>query len=205
MKLMYSILSSLLLLACFPAATYAQALTVIGGNDKAQECFDNAELASKNLPGVSRSLQAPCDFALDFATISLADRAATYANRGIILAANKEIALAMSDYQKAVVLRPASPEIYVNRGNAYFLNRDYVMAMEDYEQSVALGIRQLHFVQYNMGMTHEKLGNDEAAEKQFRLALEQEPGWQLVEDRLARLLTRRAEDNAAGELDAQKQ
>ena len=144
---------------------------------------------------MSRSLLEPCDYALDYASISLADRAATYANRGIILAANKQIELAMEDYQKAMAIRPATPEIYVNRGNAYFLNRDYQMALQDYEESVRLGIRQLHFVQYNMGMTYEKLGNDVAAEQAFRSALAIEPGWALVEDRLALLLERLEEDN----------
>ena len=68
------------------------------------------------------------------------------------------------------------------------------MALEDYEASVALGIRQLHFVQYNMGMTYEKLGNDTTAEQMFRSALEIEPGWELVENRLSLLLERLQED-----------
>jgi len=193
MKFLYSTLSLLLALH-FPFFVFGQAMTVIGGDRKAQECFDNAEYAAKKLPGISRSFQEPCDFALEYSSISLADRAATYANRGIILAANQELDAAMSDYEKAMKLRPSTAEIYVNRGNAYFLNRDYGMALEDYEASVALGIRQLHFVQYNMGMTYEKLGNDAAAEKMFRSALEIEPGWELVENRLSLLLERLQED-----------
>ena len=47
-----------------------------------------------------------------------------------------------------------------------------------------------------MGMAYEKLGNDDVAESQFRTALEIEPGWELVEERLDRLLQRRAEDAA---------
>ena len=65
--------------------------------------------------------------------------------------------------------------------------------MDDYKYSIELGIRQLHFVRYNMGMTFEKIGNDEEAENQFRVALELEPGWELVGNRLERLLERRAE------------
>ena len=168
-------------------------MTVLGGDAWAQECFDNAEYVAKKMPIITRILLEPCDSALDYGTLSLADRAATYSNRGIIYSGNEDIDSAMADYAKALVVRPEAPEIYVNRGNAYFLNRDYIMALDDYERSIELGIRQLHFVRYNMGMTFEKIGNDDEAEIQFRVALEIEPGWELVEKRLERLLERRAE------------
>lgn len=144
-------------------------------------------------PIVSRALLEPCDSALDYGTLSLADRAATYSNRGIIRAASKEITQAMLDYEKAMSIRPETPEIYVNRGNAYFLNRDYAMALEDYEASLALGINQLHFVRYNMGMTYDNLGNLDLAEEQLKLALMIEPGWDLAEERLERVLEKRKE------------
>ena len=68
-----------------------------------------------------------------------------------------------------------------------------LVSLYGYEYSIELGIRQLHFVRDNMGMTFEKIGNDDEAENQFRVALEIEPGWELVEKRLERLLERRAE------------
>ena len=174
----------------------AQALTVMGGDAWANSCYENAEYATNNSPLASRSLLEPCDSSLEYGTLSLADRAATFANRGIIQAATKNISAAMADYEKAVSISPEKPEIYVNRGNAYFLNMDYAIALADYEHSLELGIRQIHFVRYNMGMAYEKLGNDDVAESQFRKALEIEPGWELVEERLDRLLQRRAEDAA---------
>ena len=166
----------LILLSFLPNVSFAQALTVLGGDAWGLECFNNAEYVAKNMPVITRTLLEPCDSALDYGTLSLSDRAATYSNRGIIHAANKDIDSAMADYAKAIGVRPEAPEIYVNRGNAYFLNRDYIMALDDYENSIELGIRQLHFVRYNMGMTFEKIGNDEEAENQLRIALELEPG-----------------------------
>lgn len=197
---MHSLKTSILLLASlflptlYSAPLAAQALTVLGGDAWAKSCFDNAEFTAKNMPIISRSLVEPCNLALEYGTLSLADRAATHANRGIILAATDNIPAAMADYEKAVSIRPQAPEIYVNRGNAYFLDKDYAMALEDYEYSVELGIRQLHFVHYNMGMALEKIGNDTAAEQQFRSALAIQPEWELVETRLARLLERRVEE-----------
>ena len=174
-------------------AVMAQALSVFGGDSKAQACFDNAEYAAKNFPIISRSLLEPCDYSLNYGTLSLKDRAATYSNRGIIRAANEDISSAMADYARAMAISPGTPEIYVNRGNAYFLDRDFAMALEDYEYSVELGIRQLEIVRYNMGMAYENLGNLDLAEAQYRAALDMVPDWELVQARLARLLEKRAE------------
>ncbi len=177
-----------------PMPLLAQALTVMGGDAWAKTCYDNAEYATKNSPLVSRSLLEPCDSALDYGTLSLADRAATYANRGIIHAATKDITAAMADYERAVGFRPQAPEIYVNRGNAYFLTKDYAMALADYQYAMELGIHQLHFVHYNMGLAYIALDNLDLAEQQLREALALEPGWDLVEERLERLLQRRKEE-----------
>jgi len=171
----------------FAQTLMGQALFVFGGDSKAQACFDNAEYAAKNMPIVNKGMLEPCDYALDFGTLSLKDRAATYCNRGIIHAANENIESAMSDYSKALAISPDTPEIFVNRGNAYFMDRNFAMALEDYDHSVALGINELHVVRYNMGMALENIGNLEAAEEQFLAALELQQGWELVENRLMRL------------------
>lgn len=181
------------LLLISPSLAYAQALSVLGGDSKARSCFDNAGLAARDMTIISEGMLEPCDYALDYVTLNLKDRAATYANRGIIHAANEDIDSAMADYEKALVISPNTPEIFVNRGNAYFLNRNFVMALDDYQYSVELGIRQLHIVRYNMGMALENIGNLDAAEQQFISALELQPGWELVESRLARLREKQSE------------
>ena len=186
-------------LAMLPAIACAQALFVFGGDSKATACYDNAEYAAKNFPIISRQLLEPCDYALDFGTLSLADRAATYSNRGIIRAATEDINAALADYEKAMAISPNTPEVYVNRGNAYFLDRDYAMALEDYDRSVELGISELHIVRYNMGMALENIGNLDAAEQQFIAALDLQPGWELVENRLIRLREKQAERNSGNE------
>ena len=171
----------------FAQTLMGQALFVFGGDSKAQACFDNAEYAAKNMPIVNKGMLEPCDYALDFGTLSLKDRAATYCNRGIIHAANENIESAMSDYSKALAISPNTPEIFVNRGNAHFMDRNFAMALENYDHSVVLGIDELHVVRYNMGMALENIGNLEAAEEQFLATLELQQGWELVENRLMRL------------------
>ena len=181
----------LTILLLLPVTVFAQALSVYGGNKWARACFDNAELAARDKDIVSRSMLESCDSALEHISLKPKDRAATHANRGIIRAAGNNIDAAMEDYSRAMEILPDSAEVHVNRGNAYFLGSDYAMALSDYERAIALGIRQLHIVHFNMGMAFEKLGNDRAAEVQFRSALELDPDWTLAESRLARLLERR--------------
>ena len=192
MKTVQSIVLALAIVV-FTSNASAQALSVFGGDSRAKACFDNAEYAAKNMPIINRAMLEPCDYALQLGTLSLKDRAATYSNRGIIFAANERMESAMSDYAKAMAISPDTPEIYVNRGNAYFMDRNFAMALDDYDHSVALGIRELHIVRYNMGMALENIGNLQEAEQQFISALELQPGWELVEDRLVRLRAKIAE------------
>lgn len=191
-----SLLFTLLVLFSSPVI-YAQALSVFGGDSKAQACFDNAEYVARDLPIITRTMLEPCDYALDYGTLSLKDRAATYSNRGIIHSANKDTDSAMADYTKALAISPGTPEIFVNRGNAYFLDRNFILALDDYEYSIEMGIRQLYKVRYNMGMAYENIGNLEAAELQFLSALELQPDWELVVNRLARLREKLAEQAAS--------
>ena len=182
----------LALASMLSASLTAQPLSVIGGNEKAQECLNYAEMAARNFTGISRSLLKPCDYALDYADLNLRDRAATFANRGIIYAGLGNYEAAMSDYDTAIALTPKSPESYVNRGNAFFMMRDFMMAMDDYEHSMDLGIRQLHLVHYNMGMVYEIQGNDETALRHYEKALELNPGWELPRNRMENVRQRMA-------------
>jgi len=106
----------------------------------------NAEIAARNLPGLSMNLLEPCDYTLEYTNLDLRDRAATFANRGIVHAALKDYEAAMSDYDTAIAIRPSAPEFYLNRGNSFFMIRDYESALDDYEVSLELGIKQLHFL-----------------------------------------------------------
>ena len=177
-----------------PAVPQAQPMVVLGGGQKAQECFMNAEMAARNLPGVGRSLLEACDYTLKYSNISLQDRAATLANRGIVHAAMNDYDAAMIDYNNAIDIRPDAPEFYINRGNSFFMMREYAQALEDYEESLRLGLKQVHFAHYNMGMVFERLGNDQVAEREYLLALEIEPDWDLPQTRLQIVRARMSED-----------
>jgi len=192
-KLRYLQLFALFVLPCF---VQAQPMVVIGGGQKAQECFMNAEMASRNLPGVGRTLLEPCTYTLEYSIINMKDRAATLANRGIVFAALNNYDAAMADYNAAIKIRPSTPEFYINRGNSLFMIREFAKAMEDYELSLELGLKQVHFAHYNMGMVYERLGNDKAAEAAYAQASAYEPDWVLANDKLLMIKQRLAEDAA---------
>lgn len=188
---------SLAVLFCLlPGFLHAQPMMVLGGGQKAQECFMNAEMAARNLPGVGRSLLDACDYTLEYSKLNIRDRAATFANRGIVYAAMSDFDAAMADYNQAISMRPAEPEFYINRGNSYFMMREYTQALDDYEESLRLGLKQLHFAHYNMGMVYERLGNDQVAEREYQTALDNEPEWPLASNRLQIVRARMAEDAA---------
>ena len=178
-----------------PGMLFAQAMVVLGGGQKAQECYMNAEMAARNLPGVGKGLLDACDYTLEYSNrLTLEDRAATLANRGIVHAAMSNFDLAMDDYNTAIGMRPSAPEFYINRGNSFFMMREYTQALDDYDESLRLGLKQEHFAHYNMGMVFERLGNDEVAEREYQLVLELEPEWTLARNRLLVVQARMQED-----------
>lgn len=184
-------------LVVVPGINMAQPMVVLGGGQKAQECFMNAEMAAQNLPGVGRTLLEPCTYTLEYSTINMQDRAATLANRGIVYAALNNYDAAMADYNAAIKIRPSAPEFYINRGNSFFMIREFASAMEDYELSLELGLKQAHFAHYNMGMVYERLGNDSAAEAAYAQAVAIQPDWVMANDKLAMIRQRLAEDAAS--------
>ncbi|MGD8340007.1 MAG: tetratricopeptide repeat protein [Gammaproteobacteria bacterium] len=171
----------------------AQPMVVLGGGQKAQDCFTNAEIAAGDVPVSSRSLLEPCDYALEHLAMSPRDTAATLANRGIVHAALSDFDAALSDYEAAIELGPSTPEFYINRGNSFFMLREYGKALDDYDLSLELGIEQRHFAYFNKGLTLERLGNDPAAEQAYLQALESLAGWTKPEEKLDRVRQRMAE------------
>ncbi len=159
-------------------------MMVMGGNQKAQQCFMNAELAAQSRASIGNSLLEPCDYSLEYGSLSFRDRSATFANRGIVHAALGKFDEAMKDYDDAMAIRPGAPENYINRGNAFFLQREYANALDDYEKSLRLGLKQQQAAHYNMGLTFERLGDDVAAEREYLRARDLDEDWALPVSRL---------------------
>ena len=165
----------------------AQAMTVFGGGSYAQECYMTAAVAAR-LHFAGRGDLKSCNMALQNASLSQHDLAATYVNRGVIYMAMTRYDDAASDYAKAVALEPRSGVVYVNRGNLSFIGKDYRSAVADYSKAISLGVSADHIAYYNRGMAYEHLGDLALAERDYRRAIKLSPQWPKPRARLDILL-----------------
>ena len=175
----------------------AQSVTVFGTVKEARACMMGAELASKMRVG-SRSDVNACGLAIQNATLSRRDRAATYCNRGIIKAAMQLNQEAFEDYNAAIELMPELAEPYVGRGNIYFLADKLAEAIEDYNKAMELMLGRMHVALLNRGMAYELQGKLDLAEADFRKAVELAPDWSLAQEKLQRLIAKRQGTMASG-------
>ena len=171
-----------------PLRGSAQAVKIYGVDSDARQCFDSARRA------VAFGETTP--FARNSCTTALAselltrDKAATYVNRGILSMALEEYGSALGDFDAAMVLHPEYGAIYVNRGNVFFIQDRYVSAIAEYTKAVAVEMDEYQVAYLNRGMAHEILGDLEAAEADYRRALELAPEWGIAISKLARVLAK---------------
>ncbi|MAM70986.1 MAG: hypothetical protein CMP91_07600 [Gammaproteobacteria bacterium] len=182
----YLILGSLILF--LQNGVQAQSVTVLGGNESARNCYQNAQFTDSPGMQVTSRMLEPCNYALEQVQLNRNDRAATFTNRGILLYRLREYDSAFNDFENALLLAPDQAEVFVNRGNAYYMTGEYQSALEDYESALRLGISQTDAVFLNLGMTYERLDNDREAISSYQRALEARPEWNLAQRRLDSLL-----------------
>lgn len=158
------------------------AVTVVGGG-LGQACYEAAE--SGRVPTmVALDL---CNKALQQERLKRQDKAATYTNRGILYMRSGNNTKAMWDYQKSLNMMPDLKEAKVNLGAAYYNLKRYPEALEALNEGISSESVSAKAVgHYNRGLTHEKLGNLEAAYADFRKALELEPKFDQAARQIAR-------------------
>ena len=164
-------------------------MSVIGGSEDAHTCATSAQFAASTYDVGTVDVE-PCERALEFGALSFKDRVATFINRGVIRVANGDFQDGYSDYKKVLKISPETPETYVNIGNMHLAGEKYETAVEFYSKSLELKIRQVHVALTNRGMAYEKLGNNVAAEADYRKAIEIAPAWPVAPLKLKRLLSR---------------
>jgi tetratricopeptide (TPR) repeat protein len=182
------------------ATAQAQPRSVFGGNAKALECYRNAMLAGTEA-GVSSRMLEPCTYALDHISLEPKDRAATYTNRGVLRVALGRFTQALADYDASMSLLPEAGENYINRGNVHYRMGEFRNAIADYSRAVELDISQKHVAYFDRAMARERTGETALAEADYRSALALLPGWQPAANRLANLLARQQEADAAAQRD----
>ena len=166
---------------CLMAPAAAAQIFVVGGGLGAQ-CYEAAK--TDNLS--ARQAEIVCTNALNEATITRANRAATYVNRGILRMRAADYQDALDDYTKATRLMPRLGEAYVNRGAALIYLGDYEKALPALTRGIDLESSQLFAAYYNRGIARENLGDIPGAYEDFKKADELRPDWDLVKNQLSR-------------------
>lgn len=149
------------------------AVSVIGGG-LASDCYQAVEFRRVS---PQKSLEI-CNMALTYKSLSRRNRAATYVNRGILHMREASFDRALVDFERSLSLDPALLEAKVNLGAALYNLGRFEEALAALNEGVAaedLNARATGF--YNRGLTHERLGDLQAAYWDYRTAFDTNPAF----------------------------
>ena len=152
-----------------PAVDAGGAATIFGSSD-AESCYRTAT------NGLRLVNVGPCDDAIQAGGLTRGDLAATYSNRGIILANGGQFDRAIADHTTAIELDPTSARAYINRANALFRARRYAEALADYDRAIDLSSGGFALAYYNRSFVHRALDQKDAARKDLEQAATLAPG-----------------------------
>ncbi len=116
-----------------------------------------------------------CTLAIERQMLKPEDLAATYSNRGILLARSGDVTAALKDHDRALKIAPDMTSIYINRSNALVAARRYKAAMEDLERAIAKADALLPVAYYNRALMFNTLGDRQAARADAERAAELAP------------------------------
>lgn len=157
------------------------AITVLGNNSLAQECYQAAEMGGDLKDGVQ-----DCTDALQTQPLSAKDRSATLVNRGILRAELDDSQGALTDYNTGIAINPALGEAYVDRGATLIALKHWAEALTDIDKGLSLGANRPYIAYYDRAIADEALGNIRDAYEDYKKAVEIEPGFTLATQQLAR-------------------
>ena len=170
----FSLLSIALVLSPF---CHAGAQTIFGSSS-AEACYQMAIMDSR-LTDIG-----PCDAAIKSGNLTRIDLAATYSNRGIILANSGHLDRAIADHDIAIQLDPESVRAYINRANTLFRAHRYAEALTDYDRAIDLSAGAFAVAYYNRSFVHLALAQKDHARKDLEHAAALAPSVQVYQDAL---------------------
>jgi tetratricopeptide (TPR) repeat protein len=175
-------ISTIVIAAAVGVSPAHAAVTVIGGG-LAKDCYDAVEF-EKVRPAEAL---ATCDLAIEQELMSRRNMAATLVNRGILHMRAQRNAMALRDFERSLDLIPNLLEAKVNLGGALYGLQRYEEAMAALNSGIetdSVDARAIGY--YNRALTHEKLGDLQAAYEDFRSALETKPDFTQAAEQMAR-------------------
>ena len=166
------------------AALPAQAATTTIGDAATVSCAKAAAALPSSSPALRIAI-GHCTAALDD-KLKDADRTATLVNRGILLAASGNTDAAIADHDAALARDAGLSSAYVSRGAALMQAGRFADARADFDRALVRDAAHPEQVYFNRGMANEKLGDLQAAYRDYRQAVALAPGFQPASVELAR-------------------
>ena len=174
-----------LTLALLTPMASAQAVQVLG-HGYSQECYQQVMRGRST----THSVEVICTKALNFESMTKANRAATYINRGVLRMRDGRYDAALADYSNAERFKADEGAIYLNEGAAHIYMQDYASAIPALDRAIALGSQDLYAAYYNRAIAKEYTDDIPGAYHDFKKALELKPEWQLAARQLERFTVR---------------
>ena len=147
--------------------TVWSASTIMFNGSPAQQCYRNV------INEVSDT--EPCSLALESQPLTVYERAATFSNRGILLARSGEASNAVKDHDAAIAMAPEIASFYINRANAYTRLKQFEKGLDDLSRAITIADHTLAIAHYNRALMFNRLGDAQSARNDAEQAAELEP------------------------------
>ncbi len=164
----------------FTGAATAQVFVI--GSGLGGECYHSTQSRYSSFAEAERI----CTRALREEVMRSGNRAATYVNRGVMRMRNGRYDSAISDYARAISIKPEMGAAYLNQGAAHIHKRDFSDALAPLSKAIELNSIDLFAAYYNRAIAKENTGDVAGAYADFIKASELKPEWDLVEMQLSR-------------------
>ena len=129
------------------------ASTVLFNTSPAYECY------RQTLTDTTRPDIEPCTMAIELQGLDVEALAATYSNRGILLARMGDLREALSDHNRAVEFGTGKSHLFINRANALVRVKRFSEAMRDLDRAVEIADEALAAAHYNRSLLFHRLGD----------------------------------------------
>lgn len=169
-------LTKLLLVSIFSFSTaaIASAQVVINGTGMAHDCYLSAKTGNSGSITAIRT----CKEALAESFLRRRDEAATHINLGILLMRKGDNTQAQIHFEKAIALRPQTPEAYINYGASLIYTGKYQAAIQAINTAIELDTKKMPEALFNRAVAYDRLENYKGAYNDLKQALVLRPDWE---------------------------
>jgi tetratricopeptide (TPR) repeat protein len=162
----------------------ASAGTVIMNTSIGRDCYI-ATLQDPS-PDNDRKGLATCNEAVAVTRDDKYNHVAAIVNRSDIRLRMMDFQAAVADAEQAIALDPNEPVAHLNRGAGMIGLKRYSDSISSLEKAISLDVKPLHLAYFDRALAREALHDIAGAYRDYKKALELNPGFQLAAQELVR-------------------